>query len=381
MVCLSTLATFIAVDSLLYARVLKIGKAHDLPVIPYHDKIITNEGYLTGVHEKLFSAKQFSAGQISGYEEDSGFYESRWMKVETDENGLRNPIGHYKKYQDVILMGDSFTFGYGSDQNHIWSYILSDHSKMNIYNIGVYGAGPSQQVELLYYLTEEKRIKLSDSPIFVLLIFEGNDFNDFNVYRRKKRKKPFKQFYKNYRDRSILASISNIIKSFHRKKETQPYIILDSNYLGKVGFNNYYIEQIRKNNQTRETAKAVFEQSGIGNSFQRLNSLSGIYKAKIVIFYIPTKSRLYRKYFPGLPEFNEHDYMKELTILSANENDFTFIDLTSIFSEYAERGILLYWRDDTHLNNQGHKLLADITIDTIKSKDLTRGKALLDWRK
>ena len=166
---MSILIVLIIIDTLIYCNVIKLNQAHDLVVIPYQVTIYTKEGYKTATQEKNFQAKAFSAGQVSSYLKDDNFHEPRWITVKTDSLGLRNAADQVCKSQDIILMGDSFCFGYGTDHDKIWSELIKKETGRNVYNIGVYGAGPGHQIELLKYLLDTKKITLAQKPYFFLL--------------------------------------------------------------------------------------------------------------------------------------------------------------------------------------------------------------------
>lgn len=376
----SAIFALFIIDMLLYARVIKTGGSyHDLDVIPFRSRILTADGYFTAVMERRFSAKTERPGQAANYLEDNDFYESRKMEVKTDEVGLRNFRGQMKGIQDIILMGDSFTFGYASDQEYIWSSMLTNKVAKNVYNIGVYGVHPSHQVELLFYLLKDRNLQLSNNPVFILLLYEGNDFNDRNIYADSRRRKTtrgrieeFRRSLSAFFSRTLLANLSKAVRNSLSGKRRQTaqslYAVFGSSVFGNVAFLNIQISHVINNNSDRKHAEGVFEKAVIKKTFQRLKALSTEHNARTVIFYCPTTSRVYARYFPEHPKMPERDYLKELTRSAAEDFGFAFVDLNNVFSHLAEKGELIYWRDDSHLNHQGNAVLADVTRDVLSSR-------------
>tara|TARA_B100001123_G_scaffold441816_1_gene583846 strand:+ start:359 stop:1399 length:1041 start_codon:yes stop_codon:yes gene_type:complete len=341
-------------DLLVFNKFIRIGQPVDLSVIPLHNRIVTEEGFSTGSMEANFQKRAFTSGQMSQYVQDAGFYQPRWISVETDELGLRNPKGQSQEIEDVILMGDSFTFGWGTNQTEIWSYVLSPEVKKHVYNIGVSGSSPSKQVELLIHLDEEGQVRLSNGSVLFLLVFEGNDFTDPNAYDKEKPKGPgyyFGELPRSFFSESIgakfkLAAKNAINKILGRKLplKNAPYMVCTSRVYGKVGFSRSYTGLVKRNNLTRDYSRQLFKQSMIRRALQRLGEHSLQYESRVVILYCPIKSRIYGRYFPEHPALPDKDYLKELMRRSASQFNFGFVDLSEEFARHAQAGKLLYWR-------------------------------------
>ena len=62
-------------------------------------------------------------------------------------------------------LGDSFTLGWGVRQNEIWVELLEKKMQQPIYNLGVSGLSPKQELMLLEYLLQEGNRHL-ESDIF-----------------------------------------------------------------------------------------------------------------------------------------------------------------------------------------------------------------------
>jgi hypothetical protein len=343
-------------------------RAHDIPNIPYHFQFRTSENLILSVHEKNFKKTYYGPGQVSSYLNDERIFEPRIQRIETDANGLRNT--KFDRKYDVIIAGDSFAFGYGSDQDQTIASYVESLSNLNTYNLGVYGSDIPSQVELLSYLLSKNLLFLNENPLIVLTVFEGNDFNDKPVYSYQHSgtfNSVFRELLTSLKNRSVLPKLKIFIKDFLSKNNSNstPYVILDSPSLGPVAFHVEYINNIALNNQSAETAKATYDRSQIHRALMNLKRISKEYNSRVLVVYIPDKSRILSGFYLHLPQ-TIADRM--VTLLSENviQNEFQFMNMIGSFEREASEGRLVFWRDDTHLNNYGYQLIASKLIQGSK---------------
>jgi hypothetical protein len=381
----SAFPSIIVLDILSFMHVVSVGKAHDISVIPFQVKILTREGYLTSTMQRFFKKRAENiCGQISSYlNNEMSFYEPRNISVETDRIGLRNPKGASEKQEDVLIMGDSFAFGYATDYPKTFAGIISSSmSRLNTYNIGVYGHSPTQQIILLKHLLENRMLQLSPSADIFFIFQEGQDITDPSAYSRKYSKKDFLfMLIDDYRKTSFTRMFSCLIPRYalSRKNEVingstskvpfkYDYIVFKSPEIGPMGFYMGLVRNTQTSIYDKDIALSIFEQSKIEEGFAELSELSQKHDFKVHIVYLPEKSRLYSRFFKELPNLEAtNDTWKNKTRATAEKYGFDFIDLLPIFKAVADSRILLYWRDDDHLNEGGNKLLAEIIMSKIFS--------------
>jgi len=90
-------------------------------------------------------------------------------KIITDDDGLR--VGKKKNnlYKNVIVLGDSFSFGYGLDYNLSPIGLLEKENKFNFFNLSVYGYSPSfNKYNLINFLQKKQNIKFSKIIYFLI---------------------------------------------------------------------------------------------------------------------------------------------------------------------------------------------------------------------
>ncbi len=83
-------------------------------------------------------------------------------------------ISHKPIKKDIVLLGDSFTFGIGVPDGKEWASVLQDNSNYNVINLGMSGWGLTQQIKRYYELDSV----LNLNPSIVVLMFCDNDVLD-----------------------------------------------------------------------------------------------------------------------------------------------------------------------------------------------------------
>jgi len=365
LVCLSVLVPIFLMDLFFVGKAVIFKSAHDIPVIPYLEQVTNADGYHAFVQQPNYKAEGIYPGQAGS---QPGWSEAKCLKprlqrVVTDENGLRNGQEAHNSPIDILLMGDSFAFGYGTNQPDIWSELLVKRNIGNVYNMGVYGASPGEQVELLRYLIEGKKITMRRNADVFFIIFQGNDLTDKTPYNyeNEKTKIDYLVGYMRYiQTHTLIYKLYNFKKFLDAKHSG--YTLAESNSLPPAAF--LYSAGRYSENETDD----FFKEKQHEKAFSRLKDQVTEFCGKVFVLYCPTKAHAYAGFY-NLPEQltgKFHDFYRDLTRKACEERGFTFIDLQPILEKHAAQGEILYWTDDTHLNIKGHEVLADIVQDSIK---------------
>jgi lysophospholipase L1-like esterase len=97
-----------------------------------------------------------------------------------DGLGFRNATWPWPAHADIVTVGDSLTFGYGSSDDEAWPAIVaSSLGHTSLINLGLIGASP-QQYERLY---EKFGVKLHPK-LLIVGFFGQNDFWDARMFDR-----------------------------------------------------------------------------------------------------------------------------------------------------------------------------------------------------
>jgi hypothetical protein len=107
----------------------------------------------------------------------------------------------------------------------------------------------------------------------------------------------------------------------------------------------------------------------LADTFRRMKSLAEERGFEVAVVIVPSDARLYKNYFDDMPPISKAphfiNYVKELS----QRSGFKYVDLSELLAPYAEHE-LLYFRDDTHLNERGHDVVAEILAGHIKSGEI-----------
>ena len=104
-----------------------------------------------------------------GYETTCHWNHLRWHH-HGDQWGFRNPESWERV--DIVLLGDSMTYGHGVEENATIAHFLREESGRRVANLGVTGGSP---VEYVAYL---RNFALRLHPKVVVVLVFANDFED-----------------------------------------------------------------------------------------------------------------------------------------------------------------------------------------------------------
>ena len=373
LVILVSMADFFGALITLYKSQSLKQNAHDLPNIPFHlRKSLAN--LTLAVQEPGFQKKYYGPGQVSAYLEDDGFYEPRNQTVSVDKYGFRKHSSPYTSNKpQIVVLGDSFVFGYGNDSGDTIPALLEKNLKVPVYNMGVYAASVPNGIELLNIGGIKGLPSLENLKDIVVVVFSGNDFRDGSPYRHKN---PIIMSIaeKLLKIRVSLRTYSPLRKArwINDSSSDNPYKICrleDDRRTGeKVAFNQIYIREASENRGSY--TENDYRNGGIPRSFDALNQIASRLKSRVTVVYIPSKVEVYGEHSDCTFNLKPHP---GLDLLKSNTlgKGFNFLDLTPYMRTEASNRSLLWWRDDTHLNPRGtafvashiRKLLSDQNIE------------------
>lgn len=98
----------------------------------------------------------------------------RW-RHHTDAYGGRNPAR--EDHADVVLLGDSITYGHGVEESVTFSHVMRDRLHHSVMNLGFMGRCP------VHYVAMMRNIVLPRRPRVVVTVLFQNDLDDVLSYR------------------------------------------------------------------------------------------------------------------------------------------------------------------------------------------------------
>ncbi len=248
-----------------------------------------------------------------------------------------------------VAVGDSFTFGFGVNQENSWVALLADEITQDIINLGVPGWGPQQ------YTRSLERFGIPMKP---KVVFYGLHQNDTaNGVRFEKRGGRFERF-----SIRIYLSYNSLLYNFFEKlrrdaKSPSPNIILPQINLRTSTAD--IKEMLEKENRYFPKGWPIAQRE-IAKAFNAARTVG----AEFVILYFPPKEETYWEQIRekiSLPEDSEKHLgklSKALHELCAARR-FLCLDLTPALKARTSGRETLYFEHDGHLNEKGNRVVAN----------------------
>ena len=101
----------------------------------------------------------------------SSVFSKKHLTISINDDGFRETTtleGH-----KIIAIGDSFTFGWGIDQDRTWVELLERSIGEPIYNMGMHDSSPKQEFLLLEHVIDSQKLDFRGG-LLLWMIFEGN---------------------------------------------------------------------------------------------------------------------------------------------------------------------------------------------------------------
>jgi hypothetical protein len=277
--------------------------------------------------------------------------EPRLARYHTDSLGFRNDAEYAG--EAVLLVGDSIVAGSGSTQADILSDQMKENHGIAAYNL----AFPGELHSYVRYVQGFFKTHQSGPKAYIFL-FEGNDF-------------PLLRSGGGTTPAQIDAPPSPL--EISRKETVQS---LREFLVYRYAFSFYHIfgQRFRPGAPPRVTVMKIKGRDDLSLGFlnayvavaQRASYDAGDdFAVKLnrikdhlgVIFFVPTKFRVYYNFVQGAPAAPLPDAQWEYVRAAAARVGVTCIDLTGPLREESGRllpeGKLTYWKDDTHWNRNG----------------------------
>jgi hypothetical protein len=94
-------------------------------------------------------------------------------------------------------------------------------------------------------------------------------------------------------------------------------------------------------------------------SFEEMASLAARFKLNVKVLIAPQVARLYGHYFDNFPPITEEPHFANHVAHLSQRMGFETINLLELLKPYTKNE-LLYFRDDSHFNERGNEVVAEI---------------------
>jgi hypothetical protein len=313
-------------------------------------------------------------GDLAAMSHQPSLREPRQITFNTDPYGFPNRHSQHDRALDLILLGDSFGVGAGTPQESTWAELLESQHGLRTYNLSLPGSPSHSYLNLLI---EGPRLRLQPGTVVLLAVFAGNDFfEEYHEFEtaadlpwRHTRARIIERWVA-WRERSAIRQLWDGGWYPHHAPSgsTTPASgdvlarrVLDDDWL--LFYKPYaWINTLSDTQSPLPALLAPFERT-----VDRLQRYCQTHQLQLELVLIPTKEEVYQWALdhsepwstPALPS----QLGRALAQLCA-EREIGFLDLkpgmiTASRNVYTHAGQFLFWRDDTHWNEHGHRWVAD----------------------
>ncbi len=333
-------------------------------------------------------------GDLAAMTNDLSIRQPREIAIQTDDRGFRNQ--KVPNIVDVLVLGDSFGAGMGTTQKLTFASLLETKWGHQVYNLSFPACGPYQQ--FLNFAIESPSLKFASPSVLLWIIYTGNDLEDlygdtWDVSTLPKLEAPWtwKVSYRPFMDRSPINRLMerfryrfwkkdkvnfNVIKrvipspsaeSFSRVLQPSPSAESFSRVLQPSPSAMLFLpSQEAQARQTRSEVELHPHFPKLERTFAAMRLLAKNQGLSPVVLILPTKGEVYRwileERLPQL-EDNQSSGFAQAMLRMCDRVQLHCLDTKPYLVEEAYRlfkssGMLLWWSDDTHLNENGHAILA-----------------------
>lgn len=304
-------------------------------------------------------------------EAEQGRGEARF-RYALDERGFRN-AGPWPDSADVVVLGDSWTFGYGASAADGWVAQLQERLQPSrVINLGLIGSAPEQSARVFETFGAALHPKL-----VIFGLFPGNDLQDTRTFARWiDEGRPG-----NYAEWRFFGSNNPSWPAALQRRSYLWALVADLVKNRGADFSGTTIT-VSNGDRLRLTPTIVAKQALIARpdnpyfraaiaAILRTRELAADAGADFVVVLYPTKEEIY---LPVLGKPTPDAMSPFMT--SLEENEIPYIDLRPAMQKHARAGERLYFEVDGHANRTGYRVIAD-TVGTWVSERL-RGASTAD---
>jgi len=208
------------------------------------------------------------------------------------------------------------------------------------------------------------------------MLFEGNDLEDTT-------ETPARRDSSTVVDETILESVVTLLESvrdhsiigralrgeLHVRRAGSRVAGVDlgarlctSDRLGDKLFHPPYIERTTK---TRGYVESHPNRAVVQGAFADMKQLADRFDFRVTVVIAPSAPRVYQSHFAQLPACEDLHVARFLAAL-ADGQGFAHVDLLPLMLQHSKEK-LLFFRDDSHFNSLGHKVVAEAIISRLTS--------------
>jgi hypothetical protein len=277
----------------------------------------------------------------------------------------------------IFALGDSFVFGFATDEGRCWPDLLGKSLGEPIYNLGVSATGPRPQLELLKYLLERYRGSMRVRQL-LWMIFEGNDLeNSYDELRPFAPANRASALEGTVAD-SLLAIPGRIRDTSVLRKLLRGQLTLSTGPMRyglyevdgvtlpdplfrsrQFGDHIFVLDDVEAATRPRDYVMNHPNRRLLDRTFSEMRALSQREAFDVTVVIAPSDARQYGRFFEGFPELSLEPYFVTYVADLSRQMGFGVVNLLEQMRPFAEREMLFY-SDDHHWNERGNEVVAQL---------------------
>ena len=294
---------------------------------------------------------------------------------ETDERGFRNTTRKEPRPFDLIVVGDSFGMGLGTTQDETWTSIL-ERQGHSLYNLSLPATCAAHGAARL--ALELPTLPLAQNATIVVPIYVGNDLEECSPdVAQLLAGQPASRFtsarvaLEDYRSRSPLRQFG--MRLVYRWLFPDPVVTPRELQDGRSIL--FYKPHVRAARIPAAEVEHDPNFAVVTKALRDIQTIAHHHHASMVIVILPTKEEVYGWLLRGeSPDTTTRPSAGFATAIKTfcETQSIRCLDLTPQFMDAANIAFqnrkLLWWTDDSHWNQDGHEIAANLIAQAVETK-------------
>ncbi len=339
-----------------------------------HEKLIELHPVYAGLYRYApnSSVTLTSSGDLAAIGNRPEARQFRAINFITDQWGFRNSPEAGQNPVNLMVLGDSCAMGEGTDQKDCFSEILKNKYGWNVYNLSFPG-GP--WLTCLNFGLYAHLLPIQNKAHLVWIIFSGNDLQDYYgphcssaQILRNPLSRQMKIQWQNFRSHSPLHRLL-----LDKKSSNKNPVVIESSFLetkSLLFYRNYYLSSKYTEQDVRRHPNSHAFQLVMKTLVKKAHEKG----MTPWIFLAPSKEEVYLWALEGRKAWSHSpkpSAFSEFIKKTARAQNVFYYDLKPDYIRhsktlYEQSSNILYWTDDTHWNEHGHALAANIIHQNLK---------------
>jgi hypothetical protein len=296
--------------------------------------------------------------------------ERRRVSIAIDADGFRS-TGSLSTAR-IFALGDSFTYGPTIDQEKTWPEMLSTRLGEPVYNLGIDGASPATEHLVLEHVVRSKGATVRH---LLWMIFEGNDLDELTRTTEGPLGDPLRTTVLGALAIGVptMVNETSVLGRLHRGElrlagrsaGSGGTYRIDGVDLAvplyrsaRLGAFLVYPPDVDAAGQTESALLRHAARARLDATFAEMRALASAGRFDVTVVVAPSLPRLYAAELSGAV-LSEKAHFADYVLALARRLGFGSVNLVEEMRPYAARE-MLYFRDDTHWNERGNRVAAEI---------------------